>query len=97
MHSQGTSTSDGIGLLVATVNQFVLRQDECPFVLVTTHFHDIFRHSLFEPSSLLRFEVLDEWGVGFDFLYMRPTMLILSFFNGNNEHIYPILLHFLFQ
>ncbi|TIB17858.1 hypothetical protein E3P92_00878 [Wallemia ichthyophaga] len=38
---KGTLPSDGAGIFAASVNHLVKRGDDCPFVIATTHFHDL--------------------------------------------------------
>jgi DNA mismatch repair protein MSH5 len=38
---KGTSELDGLALLAASLNHLLLRRQECPLVLVSTHFHSV--------------------------------------------------------
>ena len=56
---KGTATIDGIALLVATVQHFFQRKKQCPFLLITTHFHDVLRQKLLIQSEALHFLTMD--------------------------------------
>jgi hypothetical protein len=56
-HRQGTSTTDGIALLVASLNSFLSRGEDCPLLVASTHFHEIAKYSLISHESPIRFLV----------------------------------------
>ncbi|THV00846.1 hypothetical protein K435DRAFT_750810 [Dendrothele bispora CBS 962.96] len=45
-------SSYGAGLLCGVIKHFLSRKEMCPKVLVTTHFHEIFRQDLLDPKSV---------------------------------------------
>jgi DNA mismatch repair protein MSH5 len=49
-HSRATFL-DGAGLLCGVLKHFLQRGDNCPKVLVATHFHDLFREDLLDPET----------------------------------------------
>jgi hypothetical protein len=42
--------TDGAGILCGVLKHFLNRKDQCPKILVTTHFHEIFREDLLNPK-----------------------------------------------
>ncbi|KAI8852164.1 muts domain V-domain-containing protein [Chytridium lagenaria] len=52
-YGKGTSVADGMGLFCAVINHFTERAEESPFVIATTHFHEIMQLNLLNPSNVL--------------------------------------------
>ncbi|KAI0061404.1 hypothetical protein BV25DRAFT_1870738 [Artomyces pyxidatus] len=49
---KGTKSTDGAGLFCGVIKHLLDRGVECPKVLATTHFHDVFRSAMLEPHML---------------------------------------------
>lgn len=52
---KGTAEADGLSLLVASLNDFAEKDEDCPTVLVSTHFYSA--ASYLKPSPLFKFQV----------------------------------------
>lgn len=44
-------TLDGAGLFCAVIKHLLGRGEDCPKVLVATHFHDVFKPDLLDPTT----------------------------------------------
>ncbi|KAI0304271.1 muts domain V-domain-containing protein, partial [Multifurca ochricompacta] len=49
---KGTAATDGAGLFAGVVKHLLARGSECPKVIATTHFHELFSTGLLEPQKL---------------------------------------------
>ncbi|KAI6114298.1 DNA mismatch repair protein MutS [Pisolithus sp. B1] len=49
---KGTIPTDGAGLFCGVVKHLLDRGADCPMVLATTHFHEVFRKDLLDPDTL---------------------------------------------
>ncbi|KAI6129695.1 muts domain V-domain-containing protein [Pisolithus croceorrhizus] len=49
---KGTIPTDGAGLFCGVVKHLLNRGADCPMVLATTHFHEVFRKDLLDPDTL---------------------------------------------
>lgn len=52
---KGTTEIDGLSLLAASLIHFIERDDKCPFILVSTHFHTL--PKLLPSSPLVTLQV----------------------------------------
>lgn len=52
---KGTGKSDGMALLVAVIEEMVLRKEACPMLLVSTHFHDIMAQKMLPNTKVLSY------------------------------------------
>ena len=52
---KGTGKSDGMALLVAVIEEMVLRKEACPMLLVSTHFHDMMTQKMLPNTSLISY------------------------------------------
>lgn len=50
---RGTSHLDGISLLASTINFFIRQRQECPMVLISTHFHEILDSGILKDDDEL--------------------------------------------
>ncbi|KZV73807.1 hypothetical protein PENSPDRAFT_648571 [Peniophora sp. CONT] len=46
---KGTIPTDGAGLFAGVIQSLLSRGEDCPKVLATTHFHEVFRRDLLDP------------------------------------------------
>ncbi|KAF8442923.1 DNA mismatch repair protein MutS [Boletus edulis BED1] len=49
---KGTVATDGAGLFCGVLNHLLNRGQDCPKVLVASHFHEVFRKDLLDPHKL---------------------------------------------
>lgn len=63
--------ANGIGLLAATVENFLEKPHQCPHVLLTTHFHTL--NTLLPSSPLLSYQVITH--SSFPVIQRYPTLL----------------------
>ncbi|VDC00678.1 unnamed protein product [Peniophora sp. CBMAI 1063] len=49
---KGTIPTDGAGLFAGTLQSLLARGANCPKVLATTHFHEVFRRDLLDPRRM---------------------------------------------
>lgn len=52
---KGTTEIDGLSLLAASLLHFIERKENCPFVIVSTHFHNL--PSLLPETPLVHLQV----------------------------------------
>ena len=52
LNCQSLTIVDGAGLFCGVVKHLLGRGEECPKVLVATHFHDVFREDILNPADL---------------------------------------------
>ncbi|OAD77986.1 hypothetical protein PHYBLDRAFT_68514 [Phycomyces blakesleeanus NRRL 1555(-)] len=52
---KGTSSSDGIGLFCAVLEEFLSKKARCPKVIASTHFHEIISRQLLRPDGSIGF------------------------------------------
>ncbi|ESN96325.1 hypothetical protein HELRODRAFT_163376 [Helobdella robusta] len=55
---QGTQEADGAALLAATIKSLDDRGDNCPHLIVSTHFHILTHSKVIEPSNRIKFMTL---------------------------------------
>lgn len=48
---------DGLSLLVALLRQWVQREERCPNIIVSTHFHSIIKQKLLPETPLIEYLV----------------------------------------
>ncbi|KAI8838294.1 muts domain V-domain-containing protein [Chytriomyces cf. hyalinus JEL632] len=53
-YGKGTLHSNGVGLFCASLVEFLRRQFDCPNVIATTHFQEIFAHNLLPETPALQ-------------------------------------------
>ncbi|XP_064386195.1 mutS protein homolog 5-like [Halichondria panicea] len=56
---KGTATVDGLSLLVSSLRQWLSREDHCPNIIVSTHFHSIIQQKLLPDSTLIEYLTMD--------------------------------------
>ncbi|XP_041360061.1 mutS protein homolog 5-like [Gigantopelta aegis] len=56
---KGTETTDGLSLLTACLKHWLALGDECPHVLICTHFHSIIHHRLLPDANQLKYLTMD--------------------------------------
>ncbi|XP_039261578.2 mutS protein homolog 5-like [Styela clava] len=56
---KGTATVDGVALLASCLTHWIEQEEECPFVICSTHFHSIVKRNLLPQSPLLRYNTLE--------------------------------------
>ncbi|KAJ3094971.1 MutS protein msh5 [Phlyctochytrium planicorne] len=69
-YGKGTSITDGMALFCAVMNYFIEKGDHSPFVLATTHFHEILHLELIKQTEHLlecRMDIAEAEGAEEDF------------------------------
>jgi DNA mismatch repair protein MSH5 len=56
---KGTATVDGLSLLTSVLRHWLRKGEECPNVLVSTHFHSIIKQSLLPNTRLIEYLTMD--------------------------------------
>ncbi|XP_071954087.1 mutS protein homolog 5-like isoform X2 [Antedon mediterranea] len=56
---KGTQTEDGVSLLCACLKHWLYKEQDCPHVLVSTHFHCIRKQHLLPDSPQLMYQMMD--------------------------------------
>lgn len=57
LHALSLTQRDGMSLLVASLQHWLEMNEECPNILVSTHFHGIVQQKLLPKSPLLEYQV----------------------------------------
>ncbi|XP_076335549.1 mutS protein homolog 5-like isoform X2 [Tachypleus tridentatus] len=65
---KGTEIVDGLALLTCSLKFWLKKEQACPHVLVSTHFHSIF--NLLRPSALLKYQTMDVLREEDDFVFL---------------------------
>nr|XP_054764857.1 mutS protein homolog 5-like [Lytechinus pictus] len=56
---KSTDTVDGLSLLVACIKHWEAKEADCPYALVSTHFHSIIREGLLSASRYLSYQTME--------------------------------------
>jgi DNA mismatch repair protein MSH5 len=56
---KGTGKTDGMALLVAVIEEMLLRNDDCPMVIVSTHFHEILSLAILPDTRVLSYRQME--------------------------------------
>ncbi|XP_011405401.2 PREDICTED: mutS protein homolog 5 [Amphimedon queenslandica] len=56
---KGTATVDGLALLAAVLRHWLKKEEECPHILVSTHFHSLLDQKLLPDSELIEYLTMD--------------------------------------
>jgi DNA mismatch repair protein MSH5 len=67
---KGTATDDGLSLLTATLRHWVRKEEACPFVLVSTHFHSLMHQTLLPDSSLIHYQTMEVLEEGHELVFL---------------------------
>ncbi|CAG7833064.1 unnamed protein product [Allacma fusca] len=65
---KGTAESDGLALLIASVNDLIRRSSECPTVFISTHFYSLMNYM--DQSRLLKFQTMQFVRENNDIVYL---------------------------
>eukprot|EP00041_Stephanoeca_diplocostata_P034891 m.1211019 g.1211019 ORF g.1211019 m.1211019 type:complete len:137 (+) comp24593_c1_seq17:193-603(+) len=53
---KGTMSVDGVSTFCAVLNEFMNRKEDCPTVLLSSHFHEIFSKNLIPTCSFMEYK-----------------------------------------
>jgi DNA mismatch repair protein MSH5 len=56
---KGTAATDGLGLMAGLLEHLANRKGDCPKILITTHFHELFSNSLLEQKENIDYLKMD--------------------------------------
>ena len=55
---KGTETADGMSLMTSLLKYWLKREEKCPFVLASTHFHNVIEMELLPNSEQLEYQTM---------------------------------------
>jgi DNA mismatch repair protein MSH5 len=67
---KGTGTRDGMSLLVACLEHWLKMNEDCPNILVSTHFHGIVKQKLLPKSPLLEYLTMETIQDGDELIFL---------------------------
>ncbi|XP_071811397.1 mutS protein homolog 5-like isoform X1 [Apostichopus japonicus] len=79
---KGTDVADGTSLLVAILKHWLALEDDCPHLVVSTHFHSILKQGLLPSSTQLRCQTMEVIPNGDEMVFLYQLI------HGQTDHSY---------
>ncbi|KXJ15947.1 MutS protein-like 5 [Exaiptasia diaphana] len=67
---KGTATVDGLSLLCATLKHWIAKQEKCPRIVVSTHFHSLIRQSLLPDTPFVHYQTTEVMQDGEELVFL---------------------------
>ncbi|XP_074643458.1 mutS protein homolog 5-like [Tubulanus polymorphus] len=67
---KGTEMVDGIALLAACIRHWIAKRENCPHLLVSTHFHGIIHQHLLPDSQLVSYQTMETIQEGNELVFL---------------------------